>query len=66
VYPLLIVGGADVEVLELNRRAMEQMKGEVRLEIVPRATHLFQEPGTLEQVATLAGDWFTKYLDQKH
>jgi putative phosphoribosyl transferase len=59
---LLIVGGADPEVLQLNRRTMERMSAEVRLEIVPRASHLFQEPGTLEQVAKLAGDWFANHL----
>jgi pimeloyl-ACP methyl ester carboxylesterase len=59
---LLIVGGADREVLELNRQAMAKMSTEVRLEVVAGATHLFEEPGTLEQVATLAGDWFTLHL----
>ena len=59
---LLIVGGADVEVLELNRKAMERMTGEVQLEIVPGATHLFHEAGALETAAELAADWFTKCL----
>ena len=58
---LLLVGGADVEVIELNRRAMAQMRAEVRLEIVPGATHLFEEPGTLEIVAAPAAEWFTRY-----
>ena len=49
-------------VIELNRRAMEQLAGEVRLEIVPGATHLFEEPGALERVARLARDWFVTYL----
>lgn len=46
----------------LNRKAMRQLGGETRLEIVPGASHLFEEPGTLEQVARLAGDWFTRHL----
>ncbi len=59
---LLIVGGLDSPVIEMNRDAMEQLRGEVRLEIVAGATHLFEEPGTLERVAELAGDWFSRYL----
>lgn len=59
---LLIVGGRDYPVIEMNRDAMAQMRGEVRLEIVPGATHLFEEPGTLEQVAGLARDWFGQHL----
>ena len=59
---LLIVGGADVPVLELNRGAMEAMRCECRLEIVPGATHLFEEPGALERVAELAGGWFLRHL----
>jgi putative phosphoribosyl transferase len=59
---LLIVGGLDVPVIRMNRDAMKQMRGEVTLEIVPGATHLFEEPGTLERVAELAGDWFARYL----
>ena len=59
---LLIVGGFDAPVIEMNRDAMRQMRGEVKLEIVPGATHLFEEPGTLERVAELAGRWFTKHL----
>jgi dienelactone hydrolase len=59
---LLIVGGADTVVLELNRQAMELMRTEVQLEVVPGATHLFSEPGALEQVADLAAAWFGKYL----
>ncbi|HEV8344920.1 MAG TPA: dienelactone hydrolase family protein [Vicinamibacterales bacterium] len=59
---LLIVGERDETVIELNRRAMAQMRAEVRLEIVPSATHLFEEPGALEQVARLAADWFTSHL----
>jgi putative phosphoribosyl transferase len=55
---LLIVGGNDDIVIELNEQARDQMRCEVKLEIVPGATHLFEEPGTLERVAKLAGDWF--------
>jgi len=59
---LLIVGGYDTEVIELNREALAQLHCEKKLTIVPGATHLFEEPGTLEQVATLARDWFLEYL----
>ena len=59
---LLIVGGSDGVVVDLNRRAMALMTAPVRLEIVPRATHLFEEPGALDQVARLARDWFVRYL----
>ena len=59
---LLIVGGADTEVLALNRASLDRMRCERRLEIVPRATHLFEEAGALEAVARLAGDWFLQHL----
>jgi len=59
---LLIVGGRDTEVLEMNRDAMAQMKCETKLEIVPGATHLFEEPGALAKVARLAADWFSTHL----
>ena len=59
---LLIVGGNDVPVIAMNRQAYDQMRCERRLEIVPGATHLFEEPGTLEKVADLARGWFTGYL----
>lgn len=59
---LLIVGGLDTVVIELNRTALQHLGGERRLEIVPGASHLFEEHGTLEQVARLAGDWFTVHL----
>jgi putative phosphoribosyl transferase len=62
---LLIVGGRDLVVLDLNRAAMARMRAEVRLEIVPGATHLFEEPGALEAVARLARDWFLRYLRQE-
>ncbi len=55
---LFIVGGRDVQVLELNRRAMGDMNAEKELKIVEGATHLFEEPGALEKVAELARDWF--------
>ena len=55
---LLIVGGQDDIVIELNEQARDQMRCEVKLEIIPGATHLFEEPGALEQVAKLARDWF--------
>jgi dienelactone hydrolase len=61
---LLIVGGADDVVIELNRQAMAEMRCEVKLEIVPDATHLFEEPGALEEVARLAGEWFVHHLEQ--
>ena len=59
---LLIVGGLDTPVIQMNRDAMRQMRAEVTLEIVPGATHLFEEPGTLERVAQLAGDWLAERL----
>jgi putative phosphoribosyl transferase len=55
---LLIVGGNDDVVIELNEQARDRMRCDVKLEIVPGATHLFEEPGALEQVAKLASDWF--------
>jgi putative phosphoribosyl transferase len=59
---LLIVGSFDQAVIEMNREAMTRMRGNVKLEIVPGATHLFEESGTLERVADLAGDWFARHL----
>lgn len=59
---LLIVGSADLQVLELNQEALNRMQAPTRLEIVPGATHLFEEPGTLAQAASLAADWFVRYL----
>jgi putative phosphoribosyl transferase len=59
---LLIVGGNDFEVVELNRRALAPLRCEKQLEIVPGATHLFEEPGALEEVARLAREWFERYL----
>lgn len=59
---LQIVGGEDFVVLELNRDSSRQLHCEQRLAVIPDATHLFEEPGTLEEVARLAGDWFERYL----
>jgi putative phosphoribosyl transferase len=63
---LLIVGGNDDVVIELNEMARDQMRCEVKLEIIAGATHLFEEPGTLEQVAKLASDWFSLHLSGPH
>jgi dienelactone hydrolase len=62
---LLIVGGNDDIVIELNEMARDHMRCEVKLEIIPSATHLFEEPGALEQVAKLASDWFSLHLSRK-
>ena len=59
---LLIVGGRDPQVLELNRRALEKLAGENRLEVIPGASHLFEEPGALEQVARFARDWLLDHM----
>jgi dienelactone hydrolase len=59
---LLIVGANDRQVIALNQEALRQMRVQVRLEVVPGATHLFEEPGTLEQAAQLARDWFARHL----
>lgn len=59
---LLIVGSLDLPVIDMNREALEHLQVEKRLEIVPGATHLFEEPGALEQVAHLARQWFQTYL----
>ncbi len=59
---LLIVGGDDVVVIELNKKALDELQCEKKLEIIPGATHLFEEPGTLEQVAGLASKWFESHL----
>jgi len=59
---LLIVGGNDDIVIELNEIARDKMRCEVKLQIIPGATHLFEEPGALEKVATLASDWFSLHL----
>ena len=59
---LLIVGGEDHQVIELNREALAQLRCEARIEIVPGATHLFEEPGTLAQAAELAAAWFAGHF----
>jgi len=61
---LLIVGGNDQPVIEMNRQAMAQMHCDKQLQIIPGATHLFEEPGTLEQVAELAREWFDQHLSR--
>lgn len=62
---LLIVGGKDWTVFKLNRRALAELAGEKRLEIVPGAGHLFEEPGALESVARLAKNWLGRHLSHK-
>lgn len=62
---LLIVGGDDPEVLDLNREVQDRLAGPNRLEVVPGATHLFEEPGALEQVAALARAWFATRLVER-
>jgi pimeloyl-ACP methyl ester carboxylesterase len=59
---LLIVGERDASVIDLNRQAMQMLSGQKRLEIVPGASHLFEEAGALEEVANLARDWFVAHL----
>jgi dienelactone hydrolase len=59
---LLIVGGNDTAVIDLNRTAYRELRAEKELKIIPGATHLFEEPGTLEQVATVAARWFERHL----
>jgi dipeptidyl aminopeptidase/acylaminoacyl peptidase len=59
---LLIVGERDGMVLDLNREARELIGGESRMTVVPHATHLFEEPGALEEVARLASEWFLRHL----
>jgi putative phosphoribosyl transferase len=61
---LLVVGGADHVVIDINKAAAEQLTCEHRLDIVPGATHLFEEPGTLEKVVELAADWFLAHFRQ--
>jgi pimeloyl-ACP methyl ester carboxylesterase len=59
---LLIVGGNDVPVIEWNQQALQLLNGRKAIEIIPGATHLFEEPGALEQVAHLATEWYRRYL----
>jgi putative phosphoribosyl transferase len=62
---LLIVGGRDEVVIDLNRKALKQLADDARLEIVPGAGHLFEEPGALEQVAEFAREWFVAHLSRR-
>lgn len=62
---LLIVGGHDEEVVSLNRTALEHLGGEKQLSVIPSATHLFEEPGTLDEAARLAAEWFARHLHPK-
>ena len=59
---LLIVGGADFQVVEMNREALGKLRSEKNLVLIPGATHLFEEPGALEEVARLAADWFLRHF----
>ena len=61
---LLIVGGNDEQVLELNRAALTQLRATTRLDVVPGATHLFEEPGALDEVARLAAEWIETYASR--
>lgn len=62
---LLIVGGLDTEVIKMNQVALNKLKTIKHLEVIEGATHLFEEPGTLEQVSELSGEWFVHYLSVK-
>jgi putative phosphoribosyl transferase len=62
---LLIVGGEDFTVIEMNREALNRLRSEKTLVIVPGATHLFEEPGALEEVARLAASWFLRHFNEK-
>jgi alpha-beta hydrolase superfamily lysophospholipase len=59
---LLVVGGLDYPVIDMNRQAYSRLRCEKEIEIVPGATHLFEEPGTMDQVAHLAAEWFQTHL----
>ena len=62
---LLIVGGRDLPVMAMNRDAANELKVDKKLVVIPGATHLFEEPGTLEEAAKLASNWFVNYLTRK-
>jgi pimeloyl-ACP methyl ester carboxylesterase len=62
---LLIVGGDDETVLALNRKAMAEMRCVTQLHVVPGATHLFEEPGALEQVVKVAAEWFSRHFETR-
>ncbi len=64
VPTLLIVGGDDTVVLDRNRKALERLGGVKQLSVIPGASHLFEEPGTLEEAARLAAEWFARHLPQ--
>jgi len=63
---LLLVGGLDTPVIQLNRQAQSQMNAPTKLQIIPGATHLFEEPGKLQEVAELTAGWFSKHFQKKH
>jgi putative phosphoribosyl transferase len=63
---LLIVGGSDTTVIDLNRAAQQRLQCESEIKIIPGAGHLFEEPGTLEQVAGSAAEWFARHLGERH
>ena len=63
---LLLVGGLDTPVIQLNRQAQSQMNAPTKLEIIPGASHLFEEPGKLQEVAELTAGWFSKHFQKKH
>ncbi|MDX1332763.1 MAG: alpha/beta family hydrolase [Robiginitalea sp.] len=63
---LLLVGGLDTQVIQLNRQAQSQMNAPTKLEIIPGASHLFEEPGKLQEVAELTAGWFSKHFQKKH
>jgi pimeloyl-ACP methyl ester carboxylesterase len=62
---LLIVGGHDQPVIEMNRWALAKLRCDRQLVIIPGATHLFEEPGTLEEAAHLAAEWFGRWFEQR-
>lgn len=62
---LFIVGGRDIQVLDLNRHALAQLEAEKQLQVIPGAGHLFEEPGALDEVARLAREWFQRYLERE-
>ena len=62
---LLVVGGRDLPVMAINRDGIGELRSEKKLVVIPGATHLFEEPGALEEVAKLATNWFANYLNRK-
>lgn len=63
---LLLVGGLDTPVIQLNRQAQSQMQAPTRLQVIPGASHLFEESGKLQEVSELTAEWFSKYFQKKH